>query len=607
MEIAFRHANPPPRGNESTLLTVTREGNHHRYLIDAGHGVAHTLGKKQLESLDGVFLTHPHVDHYTDLGRVLEAVPAVPVYASKPTAAMLPQVVTEADRYQELGDVADIIDALVELDGWISLDEGIDVVAVPAGHTPGAAGFFFRLDDTQDQNETPTVLVTGDFTTRPVAGYPGLELPDQLRPDVLITNAATTETFESTLSDALSTILERVLNGSLTVVAASALTAIHASYLLGYVAEKIDREFPICLVGQAAKLYDVLEYDVPSVDARAEFENPGDVLSQGAVTIAGPETPDQGSTERLFEHITDRSDATFVQLCTSSADAVTAQSCTTHDFYLSNHPRENVFTEFVEETFPRHLILKHVDTETGKELSDSFDDFFRWATGNGQDQVVYRDGTWRGPEWINPDQEQRILQRNFVESGTRPLLQESLERLPSVSWERNGPDPQAEGVDVESLVDTFEINTASVSAASEFAPQGDRNNPGAPVELANGERADGAGAPGFSPIDEKLLTDLTERIESLEATVDDRTADISTETAVEQSIKTVEKRLEALESSVEALPERVAEHDLQAVSGTVVRQEDLVLLRIDAEELEGESQFVHGQRIRVLLPSTDEE
>ncbi len=100
------------------------------------------------------------------------------------------------------------------------------VLPVPAGHTLGAAGFLFRIDDLQN-NETVTVLTTGDFTTRPVGGYPSLTIPESIDIDIMIANAATSPHFEDKLNDALEVLLERGLSGATTLVAASALTGVH--------------------------------------------------------------------------------------------------------------------------------------------------------------------------------------------------------------------------------------------------------------------------------------------------------------------------------------------------------------------------------------------
>jgi len=258
MEISFQHTNPLA-GHESTLLHVsTRDDHTYRYLIDAGESVSPAAFLDTDDELDGVFLTHAHTDHYVSLSQILSTASDTQLYTSPGTATILEDVYSEADRYQDLGDITHITEALTPINTWTSLNDGVFVLPVPAGHTVGAAGFLFRIDDPQN-NETVTVLTTGDFTTRPVGGYPNLTIPESIDIDIIIANAATSLQFEDELNDALEVLLERGLSGATTLVAASALTGIHIAYLLGHVLDKIDRQLPIILAGQAAKLYSALD------------------------------------------------------------------------------------------------------------------------------------------------------------------------------------------------------------------------------------------------------------------------------------------------------------------------------------------------------------
>jgi len=46
----------------------------------------------------------------------------------------------------------------------------LNIKPVPAGHTPGATGFYIEFEH---NDEKETILITGDFTRRSVAGYSG--------------------------------------------------------------------------------------------------------------------------------------------------------------------------------------------------------------------------------------------------------------------------------------------------------------------------------------------------------------------------------------------------------------------------------------------------
>ena len=105
MEISSQHTNPLV-SKESTLLHVsTREDHTYSYLVDAGESVSPAAFLDKDDELDGVFLTHTHTDHYKSLEQILTTASDTQLYTSPGTAAMLEDVYTEADRYQDLGDV----------------------------------------------------------------------------------------------------------------------------------------------------------------------------------------------------------------------------------------------------------------------------------------------------------------------------------------------------------------------------------------------------------------------------------------------------------------------------------------------------------------------
>jgi len=392
MQISFHHTNPAA-SHDSTLLKIApRSEDPYWYLIDAGDSVSPAAFIGSDESLDGIFLTHAHSDHYASLGSVVA--PDVPVYVSPPTSEILSQAYDEADRYRDLGNAAEIAESLTPIKAWAELTEDVDVLPIPAGHTPGAAAFLFRIDDLKSNGETVTVLATGDFTLRPAAGNPGLTIPGSIDIDILIANASTTPDFPEELSGAVETILERALSGATTLVATGALTGVHIAYVLGHLTEALDRSLPIHVVGQAAKLYAALGYDVPGVSLHPEFEHTDEVLGPGAVTVSGPEAPTGGSTERLFGVIEDDPDAVFVQLMTSSSERVDGVACATHHVEVSNHPSEERFIEFVRDNLPRHLILKHVGTEQGGAIGAAFDNLFHWENDDMDAHTLYDDGEW---------------------------------------------------------------------------------------------------------------------------------------------------------------------------------------------------------------------
>jgi putative mRNA 3-end processing factor len=578
MEISFQHTNPR-EGHESTLLHVsTRDDDTYSYLIDAGESVSTAAFLNTDDELDGVFLTHAHTDHYASLSQILSTASDTQLYTSPGTAAMLEDVYTEADRYQDLGDVTHITEALTPIDTWTPLNDGVFVLPVPAGHTLGAAGFLFRIDDPQN-NETVTVLTTGDFTTRPVGGYPSLTIPGSIDIDILIANAATSPHFEDDLNDALEVLLERGLSGATTLVAASALTGVHTAYLLGHILNEIDRQLPIHLAGQAAKIYTTLDYDIPSVSAHPQFEHTDEVLAAGAITIAGPEAPTQGSIARLYGVIEDDPDAVFVQLTTSGVEAVDGGECATHYAKLANHPTKQQFINTVETNLPRHLIFKHVQPEHSKQLGTNFNNLFHWSNDDTQAHILYDDGDWPGPPWVDDGTASRIRRRNYQQSGSRLPIDRPIDKLPTLSLSRRPPELSAEGVEITQFKDHYE------SIQSVQQQPNDESASGEAEQESSGVHPDSEDPNQPPPIDTQFLTDITERLDALEAMLDDIRDTIPTEETVTSRIDTLEGRIENIETDISDLPEQINSDDRNTISSTVLRQGDLVLFRVNPDAL----------------------
>jgi len=612
MEISFQHTNPST-GHDSTLLTVSRRNDESsRYLIDAGDSVSPDAFIGPDESIDGIFLTHAHNDHYSSLGKIYSSSIDAPLYTSPPTATILEQVYSEADQYQNLGAIDAITEALTSIETWTRLSQDISVLPVPAGHTPGATAFLFRIDDLENNDETVTILATGDFTTRPVAGYSDLVIPDSIDVDIMIANATTSETFQDNLSGAVETILERGLSGATTLVASGALTGVHLAYILGQLADHLGRCLPIHLVGQAAKLYTALDYEVPAVTAHAHFDHTDEVLDPGAVTIAGPEGPSQGSIRRLFGVIKENPDAAFVQLSTSDSEIVDGVACATHHFELSNHPTEQQFLDFVDEYLPRHLVFKHVGIESSKSLGSSFENLFRWGNDDMNAHILYDDGTWAAPPWVSESGANRIRQRNYQESDIRIPLDRPINELPSVSWDRQSVALEAEGIDVVSLTDKFETTQPQQSTHQNTATSdgGQASVSATPTNGEGNQRTDDESvmvdADQQSQIDSELQMEVVDRLEAIESTLDNLVATSATEGTVETRFESIEARLEDVETTLEDLPEEIELDEPETMTGTVIRQNDLILLRFDSDEIDAIDQsFAHDEQIEISLQSID--
>lgn len=449
MEITYQHANPRS-GNESFLVRIHQDHEPRTpcLLVDAGDDVSLDELLAEDEYLAGILLTHAHVDHYKSLGDAHRD--GAPIFTSHGTGAILDDVFAEGERHHGLENTDSLRGYVREIDGWQDVvGDLLSVHPIPAGHAPGACGFLLQITENDDSF---TAVVTGDFTFRDAACYPGFPAESFHGIDAAFLTAATNEDFASEITETLGILAQRAGEGSKTLCTASGLTGVQLATLLAGVATDLDRSLPVTLVGQVAKLYEALEYDYDNVETIPTFSSPSDCLVEGTVTIAGPEVPVEGSSARLFESIRDDPNATLHQVQggnTNAKDASDAQG-TVSSTTFSNHPPESVLDEFVETIAPTHVIVEHQYGHANDPYKDKWESF-NWATGDGQEQALHRDGTARVPPWMGDAAERRV--RNSGEPQT--VLASNAELLDAISppsiGRQDSPDLEAEGVDVPQL------------------------------------------------------------------------------------------------------------------------------------------------------------
>lgn len=440
MELSFQHANPHS-GAESVLLRLRGDVTDQTacVLIDAGDGVDVDALLSDDEYLTAVVLTHAHLDHYASLGENLRD--GAPVYASEPTAAILDDVLGEARTNFGISNVDAVLDALTPVSDWTTVMGALDLRPVPAGHAPGAAGFLLRFEDAA---ETRTLLATGDWTRRSVAGFPGLS--PALAPDAVLLTGATNDEFEATLTDAVERIVARCRAGSSVLVTASGLSGVHIAALLSGLDEAVDAP-PVSLVGHGAKLYEALGLDHETVTTVQTFDDPAALVAPGTVTVAGPEVPVEGSAARLFRVVEDDPGATLVQLTSGSVTPLESARCTVEQFRYSNHPAEETVDELVETMGPKQVVVTHQTGEGLSRYKDRYDSFV-WATTDRDEYTLYDDGTWVAPPWVNEHIARELRSRQYASGNLRGLSVPD-EQMEAVTPQ--GVTPADEGVDVSDL------------------------------------------------------------------------------------------------------------------------------------------------------------
>ncbi len=273
MRVSYQHANVHS-GNESTLLRFTAEdGTRACVLVDAGDNVDVESMLADDEYLNAILLTHAHIDHYRTLARNVHH--SAPIYTSPATASILEQALPEARRTTTLAKFRwHSRRSTQSTSGRRSSPRSRFDRSRPDTRLVQLFVLRFRDENSSDDPFTGDqyLLVTGDFTTRPCAGYPGLETTYPFDIDCVLLNVSSDDEYTTALNESLETVLERAFAGSQVVVATSSLTGVQYATILAHVATALERELPITLVGQAAKLYNALEYDDPGVTTHEVFE-----------------------------------------------------------------------------------------------------------------------------------------------------------------------------------------------------------------------------------------------------------------------------------------------------------------------------------------------
>ncbi|PSQ19567.1 MBL fold metallo-hydrolase [Halobacteriales archaeon QS_8_69_26] len=567
MQVSYQHANPHD-GRESFLVRFHDDIHDQTtsILVDAGDGVDvdDLLGAD--EYLSAILLTHAHLDHYRTLGSNLRD--EAPVYATPETAnAITTRLDTDAD-HAALENPEAVRAAIDPIREWTTITSDVRVHPVPAGHAPGACGFVLQFEDGDDYHH---LLATGDFTTRRAAGYPGLQT--DLDVDAVFLTAATTPDFGDQLTDAVATVVERATAGSTVLTTASGSTGVHLAYLLAHVGSSAGPEIPVTLAGRVATLWEAFEYEHPAVESIPTFAEPDAVLEPGGVTIAGPEVPVAGSSERLFETIADDAGATLVQVTSGAFDPEQSAGCTVVDYQLSNHPDEETVDAVVEELAPIHVVVTHQQGRAADRYKDKYDSFV-WATDDHQVYALYDDGEWVGPPWVTDATHRRVRSRLYRTGG--PTVGRAVDAaipLPAVD-RRDEVDLAAEGIDVDRLAAALTVDASALTA-----PQ--------PTASAAGDERTGAVAEGASAPDASAGEDATTGTAGTEDGAEDGVPDRD-QTA--GSMAEVLDRLERIETAVTGT----------RIEATVVDAGDgVTLLRLPEDVLGDE--LAHGQRVQLAI------
>jgi len=509
VRLSYHHVNPTG-GNESFLLRYRPDGESSGtcVLVDAGANADLDGILRSSDELAAICLTHAHLDHYQSIEQCHSA--GTPIYASEPTAAMLDDVFDVAARDYDVTTSTTTADAIHPISGWTELTPGFAVHPIPAGHAPGAVGYLFRADDGED---THHVFATGDFTDRRAGGYPALDAAALHDIDVLFVSVATDDEFEENLTEGLGRALQRAHSGSRTLVATSGLVGVQVAYLLSATMAEFDRDVPIRVVGQVAKLWETLDYDRRGVESIPVFEDPMQCLGAGVITIAGPEIPHERSSGRLFEELEDDPSATVIQLIGSGESPLRSGQCTVHAYDVVNHPKRGTIDEVHNAVDPVHSVIVHRHQGAGEEFNDLGS--IVWSPTDHEEYVLYDDG-WQSPPWMD-------INRGFTDDGTQAqnmghfagdLLSEL--SLPSLNRHET-VDLAAEGVDLELIeeiltqVDAYEDEQPAEEPEQPAAANGGTSQPDTYEAMTQTNNTEDDGSDADGRVEPQGLVDTTQK------------------------------------------------------------------------------------------------
>jgi putative mRNA 3-end processing factor len=307
---------------------------------------------------------------------------------------------------------------------------------------------------------TQHVLATGDFTRRRAGGFPGFDSAGIVDIDALFLTGATNKEFSEALTETVGAALSRAHSGSRTLVTTSGIVGPQLAYVIAATAEAHDRQIPIRIVGQAAKLYDALGYECRHVKSIPQFSHTDTCLDPGVITIAGPEVPSERSSGRLFGVLKDDPNACVIQLVGSGTTPLSDGQCTIHSHSFSNHPTRDTLVDIHDDLDPTTTVITHVSRGAAGSFNDL--DSVVWGAGDTDEYVLYADSHWRLPPWANgtriTNQGNQRLQQFASNDLVFSLSVPSLEQ-------HDTPDLAAEGIHTDSVAATLRPGKQSSKAS----------------------------------------------------------------------------------------------------------------------------------------------
>ena len=401
MKIIFHGA---AREVGKSCIEIQTEGK--RYIMDAGvkfvqHGIEYPKELDKIFELDGIFLSHAHMDHSGALPMLEHKNLKCPIYTTAMTWETVNMLLNDSYHLEKLKHLHPVYVErdirkvekdlkLVKYDKEYETRDGkIKFTYLNAGHIPGSASILMKI-------EGKTLLYTGDINTEKTKLMVASELEKLETPiDIMITENTYGDRIHPDKQDSedglINSIEECIQNGGSALVP---VFGVGRSQEILIILNKLNPDIPIYLDGMARKLTEkIIRSSDPYIDNKetlAEMfrrvhiitnprERPYIGNKKGVVIVTTSGMIQGGPVVSYMEKFYYKKE-NYILLTGYQAKGTTGRSVFEDHLFYHNHHRDKVTAhvrkfdfsahygqdsihKLIKKINPKHLILQHGDLE----------------------------------------------------------------------------------------------------------------------------------------------------------------------------------------------------------------------------------------------------